>query len=97
MDKNINEMTPAEALKYIRGLYGMKRSEFCEHFGIPLRSLQHWEIGDRKPAPFLIFLVCKVYDLEQENMRLQECIDMLDRQNDELKSLIRGGAGINGE
>jgi transcriptional regulator with XRE-family HTH domain len=97
MDKNINEMTPAEALKYIRGLYGMKRSEFCEHFGIPLRSLQHWEIGDRKPAPFLIFLVCKVYDLEQENMRLQECIDMLDRQNDELKSLIRGGADINGE
>ena len=97
MDKNINEMTPAEALKYIRGLYGMKRSEFCEHFGIPLRSLQHWEIGDRKPAPFLIFLVCKVYDLEQENMRLQECIDMLDRQNDELKSLIRGGVDINGE
>ena len=97
MDKNINEMTPAEALKYIRGIYGMKRSEFCEHFGIPLRSLQHWEIGDRKPAPFLIFLVCKVYDLEQENMRLQECIDMLDRQNDELKSLIRGGADINGE
>lgn len=97
MDKNINEMTPAEALKYIRGLYGMKRSEFCEHFGIPLRSLQHWEIGDRKPAPFLIFLVCKVYDLEQENMRLQECIDMLDRQNDELKSLIRGGADINAE
>lgn len=97
MDKNINEMTPAEALKYIRGLYGMKRSEFCEHFGIPLRSLQHWEIGDRKPAPFLIFLVCKVYDLEQENMRLQECIDMLDRQNNELKSLIRGGADINGE
>lgn len=89
MDKNINEMTPAEALKYIRGLYGMKRSEFCEHFGIPLRSLQHWEIGDRKPAPFLIFLVCKVYDLEQENMRLQECIDTLDRQNDELKSLIK--------
>lgn len=97
MDKNINEMTPAEALKYIRGLYGMKRSEFCEHFGIPLRSLQHWEIGDRKPATFLIFLVCKVYDLEQENMRLQECIDMLDRQNDELKALIRGGADINGE
>lgn len=97
MDKNINEMTPAEALKYIRGLYGMKRSEFCEHFGIPLRSLQHWEIGDRKPAPFLILLVCKVYDLEQENMRLQECIDMLDRQNDELKALIRGGADINGE
>lgn len=92
MDKNINEMTPAEALKYIRGLYGMKRSEFCEHFGIPLRSLQHWEIGDRKPAPFLIFLVCKVYDLEQENMRLQECIDMLDRQNDELKALIKSQA-----
>ena len=97
MGKNINEMTPAEALKYIRGLYGMKRSEFCEHFGIPLRSLQHWEIGDRKPAPFLIFLVCKVYDLEQENMRLQECIDMLDRQNDVMKALIRGGADINGE
>ena len=76
----------------MRELYGMKRSEFCKHFGIPLRSLQHWEIGDRKPAPFLIFLIRKVYDLEQENKYLQECIDTLDRQNDELKALIKSQA-----
>ena len=48
MDKSIEDMSPSEALRYMRGLYGMKRSEFCEHFGIPMRSLQHWEIGDRK-------------------------------------------------
>lgn len=89
MDENTDSMTPAEELKHMRELYDMKRSEFCEHFGIPLRSLQHWEIGDRKPAPFLIFLIRKVYDLEQENKYLQECIDTLDRQNDELKSLIK--------
>lgn len=92
MDENIDNMTPAEALRHIRELYGMKRSEFCEHFGIPLRSLQHWENGDRKPAPFMIFLIRKVYDLEQENKYLQECIDTLDRQNDELKALIKSQA-----
>ena len=53
----------------------VKRSEFCEHFGIPVRSLHNWEIVDRKTAPFLLFLVCRVYDLEQENGQLQECID----------------------
>lgn len=92
MDENIDGMTPAEELKHIRELYGMKRSEFCEHFGIPMRSLQHWEIGDRKPAPFLIFLIRKVHDLEQENKYLQECIDTLGRQNDELKALIKSQA-----
>ena len=66
MDENTDSMTPAEELKHMRELYGMKRSEFCEHFGIPIRSLQHWEIGDRKPAPFLIFLIRKVYDLERK-------------------------------
>lgn len=92
MDENTDSMTPAEELKHMRELYGMKRSEFCEHFGIPMRSLQHWEIGDRKPAPFLVFLIRKVYDLEQENKYLQECIDTLDRQNDELKALIKSQA-----
>lgn len=92
MDENTDSMAPAEELKHMRELYGMKRSEFCKHFGIPIRSLQHWEIGDRKPAPFLIFLIRKVYDLEQENKYLQECIDTLDRQNDELKALIKSQA-----
>ena len=71
MDKSIEDMSPSEALRYMRGLYGMKRSEFCEHFGIPLRSLQHWEIGDRKPAPFVIGLMRKCYELERENERLK--------------------------
>ena len=34
MDENTDSMTPAEELKHMRELYGMKRSEFCEHFGI---------------------------------------------------------------
>lgn len=90
MDKSIEDMSPSEALRYMRGLYGMKRSEFCEHFGIPLRSLQHWEIGDRKPAPFVIGLMRKCFELERENERLRDCIDTLDRQNDELKALLKG-------
>ena len=90
MDKSIEDMSPSEALRYMRGLYGMKRSEFCEHFGIPMRSLQHWEIGGRKPAPFVIGLMRKCYELERENERLRDCIDTLDRQNDELKALLKG-------
>ena len=79
MDKSIEDMSPSEALRYMRSLYG-----------IPLRSLQHWEIGDRKPAPFVIGLMRKCYELERENERLRDCIDTLDRQNDELKALLKG-------
>ena len=70
MDENTGSMTPAEELKHMRELYGMKRSEFCEHFGIPLRSLQHWEIGDRKPAPFLIFPFARC---TTSNRRINTC------------------------
>jgi len=47
MDENTDSMAPAEELKHLRELYGMKRSEFCEHFGIPMRSLQHLETASR--------------------------------------------------
>lgn len=91
METNINEMEPAEALRHLRGLYGMRRSEFCAHVGIPLRSLQHWEIGDRKPAPFVVGLLYRCYELEQENARLRGYADAIDRQNEELKSLLKSG------
>ena len=35
-------------------------------------------------------LMRKCYELERENERLRDCIDTLDRQNDELKALLKG-------
>lgn len=88
MIDGIKDMTPDKALRFIRcELYGMKRRQFCEYFDIPIRSSQHWEIGDRKPAPFVLNIVSKCYELEQENARLREYIDLLNRQNEELKSI----------
>lgn len=98
MIDDIKDMTPAEAVIALRNAYGMTRREFCEYFDIPPRTLQNWEYGERTPAKFTITAICKCYDMEQENKRLlahmeqenarlREYIDLLNRQNEELKSV----------
>lgn len=44
----------------------MKNKQFSEYFGIPLRTVQQWEKGDREPAPYLISLM--EYKLKNEGL-----------------------------
>ena len=45
---------------------GMNRREFAEYFGIPYRTVQDWELGNRKMTEYLFRLIA--YKLEMEKM-----------------------------
>lgn len=53
-------------IKTFRKQTGMSQSEFCNHFGLPVRSLQQWEQGRRTPPPYLLQLIIKVWNLEEK-------------------------------
>lgn len=48
-------------IEEIRKKTGLNRSEFAKFLGIPYRTVQAWELGDRKVADYMIDLIrCKV-------------------------------------
>ena len=50
--------------KEIRESSGMSRNAFCEYFGIPYRTIQSWELGDRDCPAYLLELM--EYKLKKE-------------------------------
>lgn len=52
--------------KELRQQSGMERTEFAEYFGIPYRTVQSWELGDRKCPEYLLKLM--EYKLKKENI-----------------------------
>ena len=44
----------------------MNKKQFAEYFGIPYRTVQDWEAGVRKCAPYLIDLMA--YKLRNERL-----------------------------
>ena len=41
----------------IRNQTGMNRREFAEYFGIPYRTIQDWELGNRQMPDYLFRLM----------------------------------------
>lgn len=50
----------------LREASGMSRKEFSEYFGIPYRTMQKWELGERECTPYLLDLMR--YKLEKEGI-----------------------------
>ena len=50
----------------LRNSTGMTRREFCEYFEIPYRTLQDWELGNRKMPEYLLRLMS--YKVEMEKL-----------------------------
>lgn len=46
-----------ERLIELRESTGMNRREFAEYFGIPYRTMQDWELGNRKMPDYLLRLM----------------------------------------
>lgn len=65
-------------IKEMRTSMGMTQTEFGNLFGIPLRSIQNWELEIRKPPEYVITLI-------EKNLRLVNRIAMLEKELDELK------------
>ncbi len=53
-----------EELIEMRAKTGMNRKEFSDYFGIPYRTVQDWELGNRQMPDYLLRLMA--YKLEME-------------------------------
>lgn len=50
----------------MRKLTGMTQKSFAEYLDIPIRTIEDWEHGRRKPNPYILSLI--EYKLSNENM-----------------------------
>ena len=55
-------------VKEIRKITGLSQAAFAARYEIPTRTVEDWEAGARKPAPYLVKLleraVCEDYDVK---------------------------------
>ena len=61
MEDNVNQKKLIE----LKENTGMTRSEFCEYFGIPYRTMQDWELGNRKMPDYLLRLMIYKINIDQ--------------------------------
>ncbi len=54
----------------IRKETGMNRREFAEYFGIPYRTVQDWELGNRQMPEYLLRLIA--YKVRMEKLQKKE-------------------------
>lgn len=50
----------------LRSSTGMNRREFAEYFEIPYRTVQEWELGNRKMPEYLLRLMAYKIQIENE-------------------------------
>ena len=59
-------MELAEKIKKIREQTGLSRTDFSIHIGIPLRTIEDWEAGRRRPPEYIPRLI--EYQLKYEEL-----------------------------
>lgn len=60
-------MEQKERLIELRTSTGMNRREFADYFEIPYRTVQQWELGDRKMPEYLLRLMAYKARIEKAN------------------------------
>ncbi|MBE5910900.1 helix-turn-helix domain-containing protein [Pseudobutyrivibrio sp.] len=55
-------------IKEMRQLLGLSQVKFGQKYNIPVRTVQHWEDGDRKCPDYVLLLLerCVLEDAENE-------------------------------
>lgn len=51
----------------LRSSTGMNRREFADYFEIPYRTVQEWELGNRKMPEYLLRLMAYKVEVEHKN------------------------------
>ena len=59
-------MELAEKIRKIREQTGLSRKDFSIHIGIPLRTIEDWESGRRRPPEYIPRLI--EYQLKYEKL-----------------------------
>lgn len=54
-----------KTVKEIRKEAGLTQADFAKKHGIPLRTLQSWETGERVPAGYIVTMLAKLVELEK--------------------------------
>ena len=62
-------MDTQNVIKELRTQVGLNRTEFSEYIGIPLRTIEDWEAGRRKPPEYIPRLIA--YQLKFEELKKQ--------------------------
>ena len=52
----------------IRKILGVSRAEFSRRYGIPIRTLEIWDAGVRKPPDWLLKLLERVVREDKESL-----------------------------
>ena len=55
-----------QQLRELRSKTGMNRRVFAEYFGIPYRTVQDWELGNREMPEYLLRLI--IYKVQMEKL-----------------------------
>ncbi len=58
-------MDSREILCKLREDTGMNRRQFSDYFGIPYRTIQDWELGNRKMPEYLLRLMLYKANMEK--------------------------------
>ncbi len=59
-------METSEIMKKLREETGLSRKDFAENLGIPLRTIEDWEAGRRKPPEYIPRLI--MYKLKYDKI-----------------------------
>ena len=70
-----NIMEQKQRLIELRISTGMNRREFADYFEIPYRTMQQWELGDRKMPEYLLRLIAY-------KIRIEKARGIVDDQED---------------
>lgn len=66
-------MESKDVLIDLRKSTGMNRREFADYFEIPYRTVQEWELGNRKMPNYLLRLMVYKIRIERENGVFEKC------------------------
>lgn len=66
-----------QTIKEMRQQTGLSQSQFAEKFGIPVRTIQKWEIGASKPKPYLLHMMQEMLKQDEQLVSLKTSENMM--------------------
>lgn len=68
MDVSIKDLS----IKDLRNATGLSQTKFADAYHIPVKNIQNWEQGARKPPTYLIYLLKRCVELDKKNNAFKE-------------------------
>ena len=62
MDVSIKDLS----IKDLRNATGLSQTKFADAYHIPVKNIQNWEQGARKPPTYLIYLLKRCIELDKK-------------------------------